>query len=51
MIVFLLFAITAASVATFYKLKNEIAAQRKQIVLLKYENDKLKNRLKNIHHY
>ncbi|MCH3965604.1 MAG: hypothetical protein LKE46_15355 [Clostridium sp.] len=49
MIAFLLFAITAASLATFYKLKSEIAAQKKTIILLKYENNKLKKKLKNIH--
>lgn len=47
MIVFLFFAIIASSLATFYRLKNQIAYQRKQILLLKYENHKLKHKLKN----
>jgi cell division protein FtsB len=47
MIAFLFFAIIASSLATFYRFKNQIAAQRKQIILLKYENDKLKHKLKN----
>lgn len=51
MIIFLFLLITAASLATFYKLKSQIVTQRKQIILLKYENNKLKHKLKNLNHF
>ncbi|MBP2033950.1 cell division protein FtsB [Clostridium algifaecis] len=46
MLIFLFFILIAISFIYFYKLTDKISAQRKQILLLKYENTKLKNKLK-----
>lgn len=48
MIAFLFFILISGSLAAFYYLKNKIAAERKQILLLKYENKKLKRKIKSL---
>lgn len=46
MLIFIFFVLLAVSIGYSYKLTDKISSQRKQILLLRYENTKLKNKLK-----